>query len=340
MKRMKKIASGILAAALTVLAFPFLACTADPVMPRPDGQDSSSDETPKPEVTEARTLIVWYSFTGNSKAIASALRGHIEADELEVKPAEEGLDYAADSYAIGSSLIAAIRENPSSASSYPAIQQTEVDWEKYETVIVVTPLWWSQMAAPMQSFLFQEGAKMTGKTIGLIVTSASSGISGVEKDARRLIPQGTFLPQSLWIRSSEVGNASALVSNWYDSMFANKDEETSMKAKITIGGKPFIADIEDSQTGKAFLDKLPLTLDMSELNGNEKYCYGVSLPHSDRFYDNIVAGDLMLYSGDCLVLFYGDAGGYSYTRVGKITDTAGLAEAVGNTGVTVTFEKF
>ena len=65
--------------------------------------------------------------------------------------------------------------------------------------------------------------------------------------------------------------------------------------------------VEESETGKAFLDKLPLTLDMSELNGNEKSCYGVSLPKADQYFNTIDAGDLMLYSGNCIVLFYGSA---------------------------------
>ena len=112
-----------------------------------------------------------------------------------------------------------------------------------------------------------------------------------------------------------------------------------MKVTITIAGKSFAADIEDSGTGRAFIGKLPLTLEMSELNGNEKYCYGVSLPSDDKFYSSIQAGDLMLYSGNCIVLFYGSAGGYSYTRIGKISDVTGLANALGSGSVAVKFEK-
>ena len=47
----------------------------------------------------------------------------------------------------------------------------------------------------------------------------------------------------------------------------------------------------------------------------------------------------MLYSGSCVVLFYGSAGGYSYTRIGKLASTAGLKEALGSGSVTVTFAK-
>ena len=115
--------------------------------------------------------------------------------------------------------------------------------------------------------------------------------------------------------------------------------EEAMTIKITVGGKVFSADIEASETGRAFLAKLPLTLDMSELNGNEKYCYGVSLPRADKHFSTIDAGDLMLYSGNCIVLFYGPAGGYSYTRIGRLSSVEGLAAALGSGSVSVSFGK-
>ena len=108
---------------------------------------------------------------------------------------------------------------------------------------------------------------------------------------------------------------------------------------VKVGGKSFVAKVEDTATGRAFMEKLPLTLDMTELNGNEKYRYGVSLPTAAQYFDTIEAGDLMLYGSNCLVLFYGAAGGYSYTRIGKLTSTDGLAKAVGDGAATVTFEK-
>lgn len=66
----------------------------------------------------------------------------------------------------------------------------------------------------MQTFLFHYGKEMAGKHIGLIVSSASSGISGVEADAKRLIPAGDFLSLSLWIRSSQTSSAGSLLEEW------------------------------------------------------------------------------------------------------------------------------
>ena len=165
-------------------------------------------------VAQARTLVVYYSYTNNVERIVDELRTQIDADVIEVEPAEKGLDYAANNYAIGSAQIAAIRDNPDDAASYPAIDPVNVDLSQYSTIIIGAPLWWSQMAAPLQTFLFQHGKEMTGKNIGLIVSSASSGISGVERDAKRLVPDGKFLSPSLWIRSSQTSSAKSLIENW------------------------------------------------------------------------------------------------------------------------------
>ena len=116
-------------------------------------------------------------------------------------------------------------------------------------------------------------------------------------------------------------------------------QEQSMTISITVGPNVFTAEIEETETGKAFLAKLPLTLDMSDLNRNEKYCYGVSLPRADEYYDSLAPGDLMLFSGNCIVLFYGPAGGYSYTRIGKLTGIEGLEEALGTDSVQVSFAR-
>lgn len=65
-----------------------------------------------------------------------------------------------------------------------------------------------------QSFLFQYGKEMAGKNRGLNVSSASSGISGVEGDAKRLVPDGKFLSPSLWIRGSQTSGARSMLEEW------------------------------------------------------------------------------------------------------------------------------
>ena len=117
---------------------------------------------------KAKTLIVYYSYTNNVHRVVTELQRQIEADVVRVQPAEKGLDYAADNYKIGSAQIAAIRNNPNDAASYPAIDPVDVDLSQYSTIIIGAPLWWSNMAAPLQTFLFKHGKEMAGKNIGLI----------------------------------------------------------------------------------------------------------------------------------------------------------------------------
>lgn len=169
----------------------------------------------------AKTLIVYYSYTNNVERIVNELSRQIDADVVEIQPAEKGLDYAADNYAIGSAQISAIRNNPGNASSYPAIDPVSVNLADYDCIIIGTPLWWSNMAAPLQTFLFHHGKEMSGKHIGLIVSSASSGISGVEADAKRLIPEGDFMSPSLWVRSSQTSNAKSMLESWLKTIDYN-----------------------------------------------------------------------------------------------------------------------
>ncbi len=117
--------------------------------------------------------------------------------------------------------------------------------------------------------------------------------------------------------------------------------ENTMQINVTVGNKTFTAILADSETGRAFAQLLPLTLSMTELNGNEKYHYlDSSLPTDSYRPGTIHAGDLMLYGNNCVVLFYETfSSSYSYTRIGSIDNSAGLTAALGSGNVSVRFEK-
>ena len=89
-------------------------------------ENPDNPDNPNPDPT-GKTLIVYYSFTNNVHTIVTDLQTQIEADAVRIEPAEEGLDYAANNYAIGSALIQAIQNNPNDESSYPAIKSVDVN---------------------------------------------------------------------------------------------------------------------------------------------------------------------------------------------------------------------
>jgi hypothetical protein len=112
------------------------------------------------------------------------------------------------------------------------------------------------------------------------------------------------------------------------------------KIKITIGSKTFKATLEDNPTVAKLKPLLPLTVSMTELNGNEKYYHlSARLPTDAISPGTIQSGDLMLYGDNSLVLFYKSfKTSYTYTRLGRIDEPSGLAAAVGAGDVSVTFE--
>jgi hypothetical protein len=123
---------------------------------------------------------------------------------------------------------------------------------------------------------------------------------------------------------------------------ATKNKAPAMTSiHVQIGEKIFNARLEDNETARAFAAMLPLKLEMRDLNDNEKVIeLAKKLPGEASNPGTIREGDLMIWSSRNLVLFYKTfPTSYSYFRVGRIDDTTGLAEAVGDGSVHVTFTK-
>ena len=118
-------------------------------------------------------------------------------------------------------------------------------------------------------------------------------------------------------------------------------EESEMKIKIFIGEKVFDAILENNPSTQEFIKKLPLEVDMTELNGNEKYYkFGEKFPSNDKKIGEIRVGDLMLYDSSYLVIFYKNfSTSYKYTRLGKIENPADLEKILGSGNISVRIEK-
>lgn len=110
---------------------------------------------------------------------------------------------------------------------------------------------------------------------------------------------------------------------------------------MTVGDRRFAITLADNAAARAFAAMLPLTLDMAELNGNEKYAsLPKALPENSSRPGTIRNGELMLYGADTLVVFYRTFNSsYSYTPLGHVDDPASMSQSLGKRSVSISFSK-
>ncbi|MCH5267387.1 MAG: hypothetical protein J1E62_03495 [Lachnospiraceae bacterium] len=133
----------------------------------------------------------------------------------------------------------------------------------------------------------------------------------------------------------------------FESEIASKDNDhiagtegnTTMKMNVTIGDKSFTATLEDNVATRELIEMMkeaPISIDMNDYSGFEKVGpLGRSLT-TDNHQTKTSAGDIVLYSGNQIVMFYG-SNSWSYTRIGKIDDLSGWEDALGNGNITAEF---
>lgn len=155
------------------------------------------------------------------------------------------------------------------------IRTTVEDFDNYDIVYIGYPVWYGSMA-PMQTFLHEHAAKLTGKRIALFATS-SSGISTSLSEARALCPDATFT-ETLLLTSSTLPQADSRVTAWLGQLGADReehsDDNTSVKMNITVGDRTVTATMEDNAAAQDFLSHLPLEVTLNDYNNTtEKIFY-------------------------------------------------------------------
>lgn len=128
-----------------------------------------------------------------------------------------------------------------------------------------------------------------------------------------------------------------------DAEVETEAEETEdiadMKMSVQIGNASFTAVLEDNAATRELVEMMKqgsVSIEMSDYSGFEKVGpLGRSLT-TDNHQTTALAGDIVLYSGDQIVMFYG-SNSWSYTRIGNIDDLSGWEEALGSGSITVVF---
>jgi len=137
----------------------------------PDDIDSPVDTAPEQPQT-VKTLVVYFSASGNTAHVAKDIADAAGADLFEIVPAEP---YTSDDLNYNDSSSRVSREHDDESLRDVSLTTTEVEnWDNYDTVFIGYPIWWGSAAWPVDNFV--KNNDFTGKTVIPFATSSSSGM--------------------------------------------------------------------------------------------------------------------------------------------------------------------
>ncbi|MDR1998211.1 MAG: flavodoxin [Candidatus Margulisbacteria bacterium] len=156
----------------------------------------------------AKTLIVYYSKTGGTRAIAEYIQKAVSADIFEIQPVVPyPEEYRATTEQAKKEINTGYR---------PAIKEKVTNLADYNTVFIGSPVWWGTIALPVTTFLAEHD--LSDKTVIPFVTHGGGGISNVEKDIAKLAPRAALLPGQAF----SGGAAEQDVVKWVNKVWKNK----------------------------------------------------------------------------------------------------------------------
>ena len=296
--------------------------------PTPE-QEALHTETPAAEDKSSEhnnVLVLYFSATGTTKGVAEKIVALTGADLVEIIPAQpytaEDLNYN------DRTTRATVEQNTPDAR--PEIAN-EISLDGYDTIYLGYPIWWGQAPRIMSTFV--ESYDFAGITVIPFCTSGSSDIG--QSDDTLAVQAGS----GSWLQGRRFsGNVSEdELQMWINETGGVKGEKA---LRLTINDTEVTVDWEDNESVRALLElcaEQPLVIEMSMYGGFEQVgSIGQSLPRNDS-QTTTQAGDIVLYSGDQIVIFYG-SNSWAYTKLGHITDqdAVGMAALLGGGNATLT----
>ena len=287
------------------------------------------EEQQTPTEPKKDTLVVVFSRTGHTKPLAEYAAEYLEADFFEI---EAAVPYTDADIAYYTNCRADQEQNDPTAR--PEIANEVKNMDQYNTIVLAYPIWHGQ--APKIIYTFLESYDFSGKTIIPFCTSASSGIGSSATNLHALAPDAIWKDG----RRFAIGTDEATIREWINSLGIKTEEAEESEMIMTINDTPVTVQWEDNEAVAALCEAVKdnlLTINMSMYGGFEQVgSLGMSLPQSDTRITT-EAGDIVLYSGDQMVVFYG-SNTWEYTRLGHITDKtqSELTQLLSNGNVIIT----
>ena len=162
--------------------------------------DTPNEESGEPAESGGKTLVVYYSATNNTEAVAGYIADATGADLFELVPVEP---YTSDDLDWTNRDSRVSREHDDESLRVVELENAVPDnWDEYDTVFIGYPIWWGIAAWPVNSFI--SANDFTGKTVIPFCTSSSSGLGQSGELLRDAAEGGNWLEgQRFQSRASE-----------------------------------------------------------------------------------------------------------------------------------------
>ena len=166
------------------------------------GQEPAAGEETDVAAGEGGALVAYFSWSGNTEAVAQEIQAQTGADLFEIVPAEPYTDDYNE--------LLDIAQEEQSSDARPAIAET-VDLSAYDTVYLGFPNWWGDM--PMIMYTFLDEYDLSGKTIAPFNTSGGSGFSGSLDTIAEMEPDAE-ITEGISLGSEEAEDCAEEVAEW------------------------------------------------------------------------------------------------------------------------------
>lgn len=171
-----------------------------------DKSDNQNDSS-TPAVTGSKSLVIYFSWSGNTENVAKSIQSQTDSDIFEIVPATP--------YSDDYDTVVDLAQEEQRSKARPAISGTIKNIADYDVIYVGFPNWWGDM--PMILYTFFDTYDLSSKTIALFCTSDGSGLSGTVNEVKSLEPNAT-VTEGLHIGSGSSSNPDKAVSEWLNDI--------------------------------------------------------------------------------------------------------------------------
>lgn len=193
---------------ILTLAAITMGCSTQSTAPTQAAAQVNNEGASQPmKITDKKVLIAYFSWSGNTKAIADTIHKNVGGDIFEIVPETP--------YSQNYQAVVDKAEQEQKTNARPSIKNKPSDISQYDIVFLGYPNWWGSMPMPVATFL--ESYNWQGKTIVPFFTHGGGGVQNCQRDLEKL-SSGAIFKDYLCLSGNRAKNSQSEITNWLNKL--------------------------------------------------------------------------------------------------------------------------